>query len=96
MQCAGALQELGCLREILRRIRLRRVSHQRFDLLLGRLRDALQSPFGIRVEHHVLRGEILLPGLEQFALLLRGLAQAVQPLRFRLLRLPLLLVGGKG
>ena len=96
VQCAGALQELRRLREILRRVRLRRVGHQRLDLLLRGFGDPLQPLFGIRGEQHVLRGQILLSGLEQAALLFRVPAQAGQPLRLRFFCLPLLFVSRKG
>ena len=92
VQLTGALQKLRRLGEIFCPVRLSRVGHQRFDLLRGEFGDALQPLFAVLGEHHVFRRQVMLPGLEDAALLLRLLGEADQPFRFRLLCFPLLLV----
>ena len=88
VQCAGALQELRRFVKTLRSVCLRRVGDHRFDLLPRGFGDALQPLFGIRVEQHVLGGQVLSPGLEQPPLVFRGPAQSGQPLRLRFFCLP--------
>jgi hypothetical protein len=85
-------QKLRRLGKIFCRVRLSRVGHQRLDLPRGGFGDALQSLLTIGVEHHVFRCQILLPGFEHAAFLLRLLGEVGQPFRFRLLCFLLLLV----
>ena len=64
VQFAGGLEQLRRLREVLRRIGLRRAGHQRLHLVVGDFRDMLEGLFGVAGEQHVLGGEILRSGVE--------------------------------
>ena len=94
MEGIRALEQLRGFGEVLRRVGLCRARHQRLDLGVRGFRHVLQAFFGVLREQDVLRGQVLLSGLEEMTLFFEGSADAGQPLRLRLLGLPLLLVGG--